>query len=230
MNKEINFGKLPVSNSPKLITLPAEHITRNEKCSACKASLIETFQIESSKPKDIMKVPIGRKFKTWLVSDDIYCPTCKMKFKHSPTTSDVLGRYKSIVKQGGIYQLSLYKDFLISQYDTPLKRNLKKGTIVYATISGIKFSQEKLQMYKTPSMSSFFGESFATNFLYELKKGYKKSTGWITRGQFVLRKQKAWTQVPAILCVMNIMDLFTSDLRIVLPASNFVLPKEILKK
>ena len=228
MNTEINLGNPAELASQSLIELPTEYIVRNEQCPVCKISLHESFRSESDKPKDPMRVQFGRKYRHWLVSDDIFCPTCKMKFKHLPTDSAVLGRYKAIAEQGGIYKLCLAADFLISRFDTPLKKSLKKGTIVYAEIDVVAISQKKPTYYKTPSTSSLLGFNIASNFLFELKKGYKKSDGW-TEGKIPFRKAAAWKQTPAVLCVLKIMDLFTSESKIELPAHLVVFHKEMEK-
>lgn len=228
MNTQINLSNLSEIKSLDLVQLPVEHIPRNEKCPSCEVSLIETFRRESSMPKDIMKVQIGRKYSSWLVSGDIFCPKCKMLFKHEGTDSSVLGRYEAIAKDGGIYKLKLEDDFLISRFDTSLKKNLKKGTIVYATIGAVVFSRQRVQIYKVLSASSFSGDSLVTNFLYEIEEGYKKSDGW-TKGEISIRKSSLWKQVPAVLCVLKAIDLFTSDSWIALPARIFTLPKVVEK-
>lgn len=229
MNKTINFGNLSEVDTPHLIKLPVDHILRHEQCPVCKVSLTETFKTESSMPKDIMKVQIGRKYPSWLVSDSIFCPNCKMVFKHSTSDSELLARYKSIAKTGGVYKLSLSQDFLISRFDTSFEKNLKKGDIVYATTTSVNFSQEKPRLAKTLSGSSFPEHSYDTNFLYELKKGYKKSEGW-SKGAIPIRQFNAWEQTSAVGVVMDILDLFTSSSRIKIPTRILVLPQEILKE
>ncbi len=229
MNKEINLGNLSEVPTPGLIRLPTEHIRRYEECPICKINLIESFHRESGKPKDIMRVQIGRKYPSWLTSSAIFCPNCKMVFKHSATDSNTLGRYEAIARAGGIVKLILAKDFLVSRYDTSLKKGIKKGIVVYATHGAVAFSQQKkLQISKIPSVSSFTGESFATNFLFEIKEGYKKSDGW-TKGKYPFRKFIMWKQVPAISCALEAKQLFNTEDRIHLPAAIFNLSKKSSK-
>jgi hypothetical protein len=224
MNKEINLGNLSVLGTPSLITLPKEYIVRNEKCPLCKVSLHETFERKSDAPKDIMKVKIGFKYASWLESKSIFCPNCKMKFEHDATDSKIIGRYQTIAEQGGIYKLALTEDFLVSQYDTPLKKNLDSGSIVYTTIRDVNLSYEKPKIYKIRSEFSFSEYNFKSNFLFKLKEGYEKSDGF-TEGTISFRKVEAWEEVSAITCAMEAAELFTSENKVTLPAAILTLPK-----
>ncbi len=225
MNKNIT-NKLLELHIQGSLKLEKDFIPRDEKCPICKEHLIETFYQKSDKPTDRMRVGIGRIYNTWYVSDSIHCPKCKINFAHQPTNVEMINNYLSIVEEGAIYKLALAKDFDASQYDTPIKKNILKGAVFYASAKSVAAAKKgTLKIKPESTMPKKSG-------IVKMKEGFTKENSFKKvplgekNGFFEMRIPGSYKIVASLRCVSNPEDLFTDSNVLLLPASLFVFPKE----
>lgn len=235
MNHNINLNKLlelPVQSS---LQLEKDSVPRKEQCPLCKVYLIEDVCLESDSPKSIV---IGKRYNSWYRSNDIYCPNCKMTFKHPPTEKDTINEYLSIAKEGPIYKLELLDDFKVSRYETEIKKDIKKGTVVYTSRNRVSLAEEKtLYLFNARARNIFDRQKIrlpTSNFLWELKKEYRPSES-MKKVRFGVRKDvsietemrdlKKYQQIPGLGCALSPEKLIAGT-TIMLPASLFHYPKK----
>lgn len=197
MNTKIAINQFFTEVVPRLFLPPLEYFPRQEKCPICKVNLSESFYWDSNKPKDSMMVRIGHKYNRFLVSSSIYCPKCKINFAHEKTSANVIEGYLNIANNGGFYAVKLKRSFVVSKFDTELKENLVKGTVVYTSAKSALVLKEK---------PSFF------NSISKIKDGYTKDQGFkevnLGGAKVDWRIEKRWERIQALSCVLNVEDIF----------------------
>jgi hypothetical protein len=235
MNHNINLNKLlelPVQSS---LQLEKDHIPRKEQCPLCKVHLIEDVYLESDAPKSIV---IGKRYNSWYRSNDIYCPNCKMTFKHPPTERDTINEYLSIVEEGPIYKLELLDDFKVSRYGTEIKKDIKKGAVVYASRARVSLTEGKtFYLFNTRARNIFDRQKMripTANFMWELKKEYhpsesmKKVKFGVTKDMSIetkMRDLEKYQRILGLECALSPEKLIAGT-TIMLPASLFNYPKK----
>ncbi len=189
--------------APMIFPLPKTYIPREETCPVCKKNLAESFGYRSSAPKDRMTMIIGREYPSFLRSKGVYCPDCKIDFRHPMTESQDIESYLETAKEGGWCTLVLLQPFVVELFQTELTSDLPAGTVLYTKVKHVREVLEKKEVWLK-------GES-----VMRIKDGYKKSDG-ITDSAFGMKglagyKEGYWDSFPAMRCTTKIEDLLSRE-------------------
>ncbi len=118
---------------------------REEKCKVCQKNLVEEISseiISYIKYNTRDKCPDG---------SDIYCPSCKIIYKHSHSFGAILKKYCNEMKAThGISMLRLKEDFVVSQFENDESHvaDIPKDTIWYCPVTP-NSSRELFEKYLT---------------------------------------------------------------------------------
>ena len=187
------FNYLGIDDTPRVYHIDHKFFPRTEKCPVCNVLLCESYKTKTDVPTNSMLVRIGKKYNSWPVSDKIFCPKCKMVFNHEPTDIKTLSKFIFLFADGdGFISMRLTEDFDISQFETSLKSNLKKGTMVYCPVTK-KSSKQRKQSLRFLSL--------------KIKPPIKKEDGYM-KGRFQFRINQNWDFFKGVYCVTDPNEMF----------------------
>jgi hypothetical protein len=203
--------------NPEVITVPTTHFIRPEMCTVCSVQLHESFQWESSRPTDPMKVVYGGPMYTEMpTSEHIFCPNCKNIYAHSKTPAEKILLYLNALGDGAGFSQLVFKDsFLVSKYDTPLTYDISAGTVCYWNVTPISSKEKRIT---------------CSGIIWRIKEPWNKADGYTNSVPKFFIPSK-WNREPAVTVFFKQEDMlvYPSELAKVsckIPLRLLIFPKE----